>query len=36
MVRLQMKKRNVKEDKPEMKKVLRRATDRDIDIMVTE
>src|SRR5258705_3972088 len=27
-----MKKRNVKEDNPEMKKVLRRATDRDIDI----
>ena len=32
IVRLQMKKRNVKEDHPEMKKVLRRATDRDIDI----
>lgn len=32
IVRLQMKKRNVKEDNPEMKKVLRRATDRDIDI----
>jgi cell fate regulator YaaT (PSP1 superfamily) len=32
IVRLQMKKRNVKEDNPEMKKILRRATDRDIDI----
>ncbi len=32
IVRLQMKKRNVKEDNPDMKKVLRRATDRDIDI----
>ena len=32
IVRLQMKKRNVKEDNPEMKKVLRVATDRDIDI----
>ena len=32
IVRLQMKKRNVKEDHPEMKKVLRRATDRDVDI----
>lgn len=32
IVRLQMKKRGVKEDNPEMKKVLRRATDRDIDI----
>jgi cell fate regulator YaaT (PSP1 superfamily) len=32
IVRLQMKKRNVKEDNPEMKKVLREATDRDIDI----
>ena len=31
IVRLQMKKRNVKEDNPEMKKVLRTATDRDID-----
>jgi cell fate regulator YaaT (PSP1 superfamily) len=31
IVRLQMKKRGVKEDNPEMKKVLRRATDRDID-----
>ena len=32
IVRLQMKKRNVKEDNPEMKKVLRVATDRDIEI----
>ena len=32
IVRLQMKKRNVKEDNPEMKKILRRASDRDIDI----
>ena len=32
IVRLQMKKRNVKEDSPEMKKALRTATDRDIDI----
>lgn len=32
IVRLQMKKRNAKEDNPEMKKVLRRATDRDIEI----
>ncbi len=32
IVRLQMKKRNAKEDNPEMKKILRRATDRDIDI----
>ena len=31
IVRLQMKKRNVREDNPEMKKVLRRATDRDLD-----
>jgi len=31
IVRLQMKKRNVKEDNPEMKKALRTATDRDID-----
>jgi len=31
IVRLQMKKRNVKEDNPEMKKILRRASDRDID-----
>ncbi|MEQ1677802.1 MAG: regulatory iron-sulfur-containing complex subunit RicT [Chitinophagaceae bacterium] len=33
IVRLQMKKRNVKEDNPEMKKVLRNATDRDIDLL---
>jgi cell fate regulator YaaT (PSP1 superfamily) len=33
IVRLQMKKRNVKEDNPEMKKVLRVATERDTDIM---
>ena len=32
IVRLQMKRKNVKEDNPEMKKVLRRATDRDIDV----
>jgi cell fate regulator YaaT (PSP1 superfamily) len=32
IVRLQMKKRNVKEDNPEMKKVLRRASDRDLEI----
>jgi cell fate regulator YaaT (PSP1 superfamily) len=32
IVRLQMKKRNVKEDDPEMKRVLRIATNRDIDI----
>ena len=31
VVRLQMKKHDVKEDNPEMKKVLRRASDRDID-----
>lgn len=33
IVRLQMKKRNVREDNPEMKKVLRVATDRDLDLM---
>lgn len=33
IVRLQMKKRNVKEDNPEMKKILRVATDRDLDLM---
>lgn len=33
IVRLQMKKRGVKEDNPEMKKIMRRAGDRDIDIM---
>ncbi len=32
IVRLQMKKRNAKEDNPEMKKVLRRASDRDLEI----
>jgi cell fate regulator YaaT (PSP1 superfamily) len=32
IVRLQMKKRNAREDNPEMKKILRRASDRDIDI----
>src|SRR5687768_993708 len=32
IVRLQMKKKNVKEDNPEMKKVLRYATDRDLEI----
>jgi cell fate regulator YaaT (PSP1 superfamily) len=32
IVRLQMKKKGVKEENPEMKKVLRRASDRDIDI----
>jgi len=34
IVRLQMKKRGAREDNPEMKKVLRLATDRDMDIMV--
>lgn len=34
IVRLQMKKRNVREDNPEMKKVLRTASDRDTDIMI--
>lgn len=33
IVRLQMKKRGVKEENPEMKKVLRIATDRDLDLM---
>ena len=32
IVRLQMKKRGVKEDNPDMKKILRRASDRDIDV----
>jgi len=32
IVRLQMKKRNVKEENPEMRKVLRRASDRDLEI----
>ena len=31
IVRLQMKKRSVKEDNPEMKKVLRQASQRDLD-----
>ena len=31
IVRLQLKKRGAKEDNPEMRKILRRATDRDID-----
>jgi len=34
IVRLQMKKRGAKEDNPDMKKVLRLASDRDLDIMV--
>ena len=33
IVRLQMKKRGVKEDNPEMKKILRPASDRDLDMM---
>jgi cell fate regulator YaaT (PSP1 superfamily) len=33
IVRLQMKKRGAKEDNPEMKKILRPATDRDLDLM---
>ena len=33
IVRLQMKKRGVKEENPEMKKILRPSTDRDIDLM---
>ncbi|MCR6719417.1 MAG: hypothetical protein NVV59_03795 [Chitinophagaceae bacterium] len=33
IVRLQMKKRNVREENPEMKKVLRVATERDLDLM---
>ena len=32
IVRLQLKKRGVREDNPEIKKVLRRATDRDIEL----
>ena len=32
IVRLQMKKRNVKEENPEMKKILRRSSDRDLEI----
>ncbi|HRO71367.1 MAG TPA: PSP1 domain-containing protein, partial [Chitinophagaceae bacterium] len=34
IVRLQMKKRGAREDNPEMKKVLRPASDRDIDLMI--
>jgi len=34
IVRLQMKKRGVKEENPEIKKVLRPASDRDVDLMV--
>jgi cell fate regulator YaaT (PSP1 superfamily) len=34
IVRMQMKKRGVKEDNPDMKKILRRATDRDIDVWI--
>jgi cell fate regulator YaaT (PSP1 superfamily) len=33
IVRLQMKKRGIKEENPEMKKILRVATDRDLDLM---
>jgi len=33
IVRLQLKKRGIKEDNPEMKKVLRLATDRDIELL---
>lgn len=33
IVRLQLKKRGVKEDNPEMKKILRRATERDLDLL---
>ena len=33
IVRLQMKKRSAREDNPEMKKVLRPASDRDLDLM---
>lgn len=32
IVRLQLKKRNIKEDHPDIKKVLRSATDRDLDL----
>ncbi|MFM2137965.1 MAG: hypothetical protein RJA57_272 [Bacteroidota bacterium] len=32
IVRLQLKKRGVKEDNPDMRKILRRATDRDIEL----
>jgi cell fate regulator YaaT (PSP1 superfamily) len=33
LVRLQLKKKGIKEHDPEMKKILRRATDRDLDLM---
>lgn len=33
MVRLQMKKKDVEENNPEIKKILRRATDKDLEIM---
>jgi len=33
IVRLQMKKRSVKEDNPEMKKILRKATEKDIELL---
>jgi cell fate regulator YaaT (PSP1 superfamily) len=33
MVRLQMKKKNVEENNPEIKKILRRANDKDLDVM---
>ena len=33
LVRLQMKKKDVEENNPEIKKVLRRATDKDLEIM---
>jgi len=33
LVRLQMKKKNVEENNPEIKKILRRATDKDLEIM---
>ena len=36
MVRLQMKKKGVNEMAPEMKKILRRATDRDLDLWRTQ
>src|SRR5258706_8783615 len=32
MVRLQMKKKNVEENNPEIKKILRRATDKDLEV----
>jgi cell fate regulator YaaT (PSP1 superfamily) len=36
IVRLQMKKRGINEMAPEMKKILRRATDRDLDMWRTQ